>query len=105
MLRILQTLLALICLLTLAFVAARANGGEWQAPDPGWQAAPCGPAVCAGGIAPRVHHCLVPGPQPGTYLQGQPFAYGYFGAYPQRMAVYHRSSSGDWSQWYTFRAN
>ena len=105
MIRILQSLLALIGILVLAFLAATANGATWQEPVESWQIDPGEPAVASRPRLLPVHHCLVPASQPGTHLQGQPFAYGYFGAKPQSTAIYHRSSSGDWFQWTIQRAN
>ena len=99
MVRILQSLLALIGLLLMAWLASRADSAPWQGPETGWQGAASQPVASA---APRllpVPRCLTPGPQPGTYLQGQPFAYGYFGAQAKPTTVYHRSYQGDWFQW------
>jgi hypothetical protein len=103
--QILQSALALICLLALALIAAAANGADWQEPDPPAQPV-CAQAAVSG--RPRLlplHGCLVPGPQPGTHLVSQPFAYGYFGARPQTVSAYHRGSTGDWFQWTFLRAN
>ncbi len=89
MLRILQSLLVVSSLLALAFVAAEANSAPLT--DPDGQSPSIGPATGSDGTAihcrPRpfaaaLHHRLVPGPQAGTHLQAQPFAYGYFGARP-----------------------
>ncbi len=105
MTRILQSLLALISLLLLAWMAGRANSAPWQQPDPVRQSDLAEPHVSARSHLPPACHRLIPGPQPGTHLQGQPFAYGYFGARAQPMAAYHRSSSGDWFQWSVRRAD
>jgi hypothetical protein len=106
MIRILQSLLALISLLLLALMSARAESAPWQATDPAWQGDAAEPAMVSG--PPRVrpgHRCLVPGPQPGTHFQGQPFAYGYFGARAQTAPVYHHSANGDWFQWSFYRGD
>ncbi len=98
MIRILQPLL-LIGLLLLVLMAARANGAAWQETDPAWQGVSTEPAVpAAPGLLPA-HRCLVPGPQPGTHLEGQPFAYGYFGARARPTAAFYRNHNGDWFQW------
>jgi hypothetical protein len=105
MLQILQLRLALIILLVLALTAVQATRASWPEPDPSWQPASAAQPVV---VRPRTllgHHCLTPAPQPGTHLEGQPFAYGYFGAKAQSTAVYHRSSSGDWFQWTFQRGN
>ncbi len=99
MLRTMQTLLALICLLLLAWMAARADGAPWQDTDPAWQPSVAQPAFYAEPRPLPVHRCLVPSPQPGTHLQGQPFAYGYFGARAETTPVFHRNYRGDWFQW------
>ena len=79
MLRILQSLLALISLLLLAWLAARANAATFQDPDdPAWKSVPVEPAACPRPRLLTVPRCLTPPPQPGTHFQGQPFAYGYF---------------------------
>ncbi len=105
MIRILQSLLALIGLLLLALMAARADGAAWQETDSAWQSVPAEPAVSARLGVLSAHRCLVPGPQPGTHLEGQPFAYGYFGARARPTAAYHRSNRGDWFQWSFRRAD
>ena len=104
MIRVLQSLLALISLLFLAFLAARAQSAECQGPEITSQNLPSAPAEFAG---PRLRsiHRLVPAPQPGTHLQDQPFAYGYFGARAQPAAAFHRSYDHDWFQWSISRAN
>jgi len=99
MIRVLQSLPALIGFLLLSLMAVRAESAAWQATNPAWQSVPAEPAYSA---KPRVlpaHRCLVLGPQPGAHLQGQPFAYGYFGARAEPTAVYHSNSRGDWFQW------
>ncbi len=100
MIRILQPLLALIGLLLLALMAARADSAEWQEPDSAWQPAAAAPlAPSAPGPLPA-HRCLLPRPQPPeTHLQGQPFAYGYFGARAESTASFHRNYRADWFQW------
>jgi hypothetical protein len=103
--RILQSLLALISLLLLALMAARANSAPWQEPETTWQAAPAEAAVSPPPHVRPAHRCLVPGPQPGTHLQGQPFAYGYFGARARPLSVYQRSYDADWFQWTFYRAD
>jgi hypothetical protein len=105
MIRILQSLLALISLLLLAWMAARADSATWQEPDPACQSVPTEPAFTAGPGMPPGRRCLVPGPQPGTHLQGQPFAYGYFGARAEPTAVFHRNVRADWFQWSVRRAD
>ncbi len=99
MTRILQSLLALIGLLLLAWMADRADGAPWQESDSAWQNVPAEAAAAAKPRLLPACPCLTPGPQPGTHFQGQPFAYGYFGAKAQPMAAFHRSASGDWFQW------
>src|SRR5271165_3361347 len=89
MTRILQSLLALISLLLLAWFADQASSAPWQQPDPAWRSDPAEPVVSARPLLLPACHRLVPGPQPGTHLQGQPFAYGYFGAKAQPMAAFH----------------
>lgn len=105
MARVLKSLLALTTLLVLALVAVKANSAPFAQPDEQWQptisAAP--PAPCC--RRPLVHRCLVPGPQAGTHLQAQPFAYGYFGAHAPTSAVFHTSNRGDWYQWTFYRAD
>ncbi len=105
MTRILQSLLALISLLLLAWLADKASSALWQETDPAWQSDPAEPVVSAHLHLLPARHCLAPGPQPGTHLHGQPFAYGYFGAKAQPMAAFHRSTSGDWFQWSVRRAD
>ena len=97
MIRILQSLPALIGFLLLALMTVRAESAPWQATDPAWQGVSNEPVFSE---KPRVlpAHCLL-GPQPRTRLQGQPFAYGYFGARAEPTAVYHSNSRGDWYQW------
>ena len=98
MLRVLQSLLVLSSLLALAFVAAKANSAPL--PDADAQSPSIGPATssdCAAVPCRHPHHRrLVPGPQAGTHLQAQPFAYGYFGAHAPTTAAFHTSSRGDW---------
>ena len=112
MLRILQSLVVLFSLLALAFVAARANSAPLT--DADGQSPSIGPATSSDGTAihcrPRpfaaaLHHRLVPGPQAGTHLQAQPFAYGYFGAHAPTTAAFHTSNRGDWYQWTFTRAD
>ena len=105
MVRILQSLLALISLLLLALMAARANSASWQESAATGNSIPPEPAISAGLRALPAQHCLVPGPQPGSHFQGQPFAYGYFGAKARPAAVFHRSENGDWYQWSIRRAD
>ncbi len=105
MIRILQSLLALISLLLLAMMAARADSAPWQGPDPQCETIPADASFSPLPHARPVHRCLVPGPQPGTHLQGQPFAYGYFGARARPLSVYQRSYDADWFQWTFFRAD
>jgi hypothetical protein len=106
MLRILQSLLALISLLLLAWLAARANAATFQDPDdPAWKSVPVEPAACPRPRLLTVPRCLTPPPQPGTHFQGQPFAYGYFGAKAQPAAAFHRKWNGDWFQWTIGRAD
>jgi len=105
MMRILQSLLALISLLVLAFMAARANSACVRPMEATCQDIPTEPAVSAGPRVLPIHHCLTAGPQPGTHFQVQPFAYGYFGAKARPAAVFHRSENGDWFQWSIRRAD
>ncbi len=105
MTRALESLLALVSLLLMAWMADVANSAPWQPPDSAAQNDPA-----AQHIYVRPHllpgcHCLVPGPQPGSHLEGQPFAYGYFGAKAQPTAAFHRSFNGDWFQWSVRRAD
>jgi hypothetical protein len=104
MLQLLRSILAIISLLALAVVAVKANSAplpdandQWQAPD-----GDCPPPATS--HRPPAHR-LVPGPQPGTHLQTQPFAYGYFGAHAPTTAAFHRNSRGDWYQWTFSRAD
>jgi hypothetical protein len=99
--------LVLCSLLALAFVAAKANSaplieGDNQSPTIG-PANPSdyGTAPCR---QPR-HRRVIPGPQAGTHLQAQPFAYGYFGAHAPTTAAFHTSNRGDWYQWTFTRAD
>jgi len=105
MIRILQPLLALIGLLLLALMAASADGAAWQEPDPIRQPVSTEQAFPAGPNRLPIRRCFVPGPQPETHLQGQPFAYGYFGARAQPTASYHRNARADWFQWSVRRAD
>jgi hypothetical protein len=105
MTRILQSLLVLISLLLLAWFANKANSAPWEETDPAWQSGPAKPVVSARPHLLPARYRLAPGPQPGTQLHGQPFAYGYFGAKAQPMAAFHRSTSGDWFQWSVRRAD
>lgn len=109
MVQVLKSLLALTSLLILALVAIRANSApllqpdeQWQAPDVVPDSVPAAAPRCR---RPLVHRCLVPGPQAGTHLQPQPFAYGYFGARAPASAVFHTSNRGDWYQWSFYRAD
>jgi hypothetical protein len=105
MLRIMESLLALIILLALAFVANRA----YSAPPPGndtrWQAPQVTDATARPCHRPFWHRHIVPGPQPGTHLQAAPYAYGYFGAHAPTTAAFHTSNRGDWYQWSVSRAD
>jgi len=105
MIRILQSLLALISLLLLAFMAARANSAGLQATEPAFQLVPAEPAASTGPRVRPAHPCLIAGPQPGTHFPGQPFAYGYFGAKARPAAAFHRNENGDWFQWSIRRAD
>ena len=105
MTRILQALLALISLLLLAWLATRADGAACDASYPACESAVPWASGPAGPLPPRFHVCLRPGAQPATHLQGQPFAYGYFGARARPMAAYQESYHRDWCQWTIFRAD
>ncbi len=105
MIRIFQSLLALISLLLLAWLASTADSAPWQEPDPGWQSAAVEPPPPAAPHLLALPRCLTPATQPATHLQGQPYAYGYFGARAQTTAVYQRSYRGDWFQWSFHRAD
>lgn len=106
MIRTKQPLMALIGLLLLALLSATADSAPWQEPDPAWQLAPGEAFVSPGPCHASGHHCLLPKPQsPETHLQGQPFAYGYFGARAQTTASYHRNARNDWYQWSVRRAD
>ena len=105
MIRVVQPLSVLIGLLLLAWMAPSANCAPWQETDPVSQSVPTAMEVSAPLRVVPAHRCLVPGPQPGTRLQGQPFAYGYFGAQARPTAAYHRSDQGDWFQWSFRRAD
>lgn len=105
MIRTLQPLLALISLLLLALLAARVDGARWQEPDPDSQVVPAEPAFSAKPHVVPAHHGLLPRSQPATHLQGQPFAYGYFGARAQSTASFHRNARADWYQWSVRRAD
>jgi hypothetical protein len=103
MIRVLQSLLALTCLLLLIFLASRAQSAEWQEPDFVDQSASSVPRPSS--HARPMHRCLTPAVQPGTHLQGQPFAYGYFGAHARPVSVYQQSFHADWFQWTFLRAD
>jgi hypothetical protein len=105
MLRILQSLLVVSSLLALAFVAAKANSAPLTEADGQWQSPAIGPEHAALPCRHPRHRCLIPGPQPGTHLQAQPFAYGYFGAHAPTTAAFHTSNRGDWYQWTFTRAD
>ena len=105
MVRILQSLLALISLLLLALMAARANSASWQESAATGNSIPPEPAISAGPRGAAGPALLGSGPQPGSHFQGQPFAYGYFGAKARPTAVFHRSENGDWYQWSIRRAD
>ncbi len=105
MIRVLQPLSVLIGLLLLAWLADRADSAPWQEINSVSQGVPPATVVSAPLRVVPAHRCLVPGPRPGTGLQGQPFAYGYFGAQAQPMAAHHRSDRGDWFQWSVRRAD
>jgi hypothetical protein len=105
MLQILQLRLAPIILLVLALTAVQAAGATWSEPDSSWQTASAEQPVVVRQRTLLGHHCLTPAPQPGTHLEGQPFAYGYFGAKAQSTVIYHRGSTGDWFQWTFQRGN
>jgi len=101
--RILQTVLMLFSLLALAFVAAKANSAPL--PDSDAQSPSIGPARPALFCwHPHQRH-VTPGPQPGTHLQPQPYAYGYFGAHAPTTPAFHTSNRGDWYQWTFTRAD
>jgi hypothetical protein len=105
MIQILKSLLALATLLVMAFVAAKANSAPWAEPDEQWQTPSTTSAAPRACWRPLHHRSLVPGPQAGTHLQAQPFAYGYFGAHAPTSAVFHTSNRGDWYQWSFYRAD
>jgi hypothetical protein len=105
MIRILQSLLALVSLLALAALAASASGASWQSADSAGQPAAAPPESAVRPCLPPGLHRLVPAQQPSSHLQGQPFAYGYFGAKALPSAAYHRGSTRDWFQWTIQRAN
>ena len=105
MVQILKSLLALASLLIMSIVAARANSAPLPAPEEQWQPAAATNAEAAACRRPLHRRRLVPGPQAGTHLQAQPFAYGYFGRTPPRSAVFHTSSRGNWYQWSFYRAD
>jgi hypothetical protein len=104
MFRVLQSLLALTSLLVLTFLAARVNGAPFSDGNTQWQS----PPVAESAAAPCRRLCLhrlMPGPQAGTHLQAQPFAYGYFGAHAPTTAAFHRSARNDSYQWTFSRAD
>jgi hypothetical protein len=107
MLRVLQMVLVLCSLLALAFVAAKANSAPL--PEPEAQSPTIGPATpseCAASTCRHPHHRrVIPGPQAGTHLQAQPYAYGYFGAHAPTTAAFHTSNRGNWYQWTFSRAD
>ena len=106
MIRVLQPLLALIGLLLPTLMAARADSASCQEMEPACQSVPAEPALSVGPSRPPLHCCLFPrSQQPETHLQGQPFAYGYFGARAQPTASYHRNARADWFQWSVRRAD
>ncbi len=105
MVQILKSLLALASLIIMALVAVRANSAPLPAPDEQWQPPAATNAEAAPWRRPLHRRCLVPGPQAGTHLQAQPFAYGYFGAHAPTSAVFHTSNRGDWYQWSFYRAD
>jgi hypothetical protein len=105
MVRLLQSLLALISLLLLALLSATTEGATLPSDEPNWRPAHADPiATVVSHVLPSHRH-FAPGPQPGTKLRVQPFAYGYFGARAQPAAVYHRCNNGDWFQWSFYRAD
>ena len=103
--RILQSLLVLISLLLLVWMAASANGATWQGPDSGWDRPANEPTPCAEPHLLRVPGWLRQCPQPGSHLQGQPFGYGYFGARARPSYACQLNSREDWSQWSIRRAD
>jgi hypothetical protein len=105
MVQVLKSLLALTSLLILALVAVKANSAPISQSDERWQAPVAQPTAAPCCRRPLVHRCVVPGPQAGTHLQAQPFAYGYFGAHAPTSAVFHTSNRGDWYQWSFYRAD
>lgn len=105
MIHILQSQLALISILLLALMATRADSAPWQEPDPGWQTVPAQTAIAPPLRVRPARVCLTPAPQPGTRLQGQPFAYGYFGARARPVSAYQKSYDADWFQWTVLRAD
>jgi hypothetical protein len=105
MIRVFQWISALISVLLLVLMAARAESAPWQEPDPGWQAAPVNSTVSPAPRPRLVHRLLTPAPQPGTHFDSQPFAYGYFGARARPVSAYQRSYDADWYQWTFYRAD
>jgi hypothetical protein len=105
MTRVFKALLVVASLLLLACLAARANSAPWEATEPALRTTAVDPAIPARPHLLQGHRCPGPGPQPGTHFQGQPFAYGYFGAKAQPTDAFHRSASGDWFQWSIPRAD
>jgi len=103
MLRILQSLLVLITLVLMAFVAVKANSAPLAEGENQWQPPVANPVA----VFPHRSSCrrLVPGPQAGTHLQAQPFAYGYFGAHAPTSAAFHSGNRKDWYQWTFTRAD
>ena len=104
MLQVLKSLLALASLIVMSLVAVEANSAP-PPRDENWQSPPATSASPAPCRRPLHHRCLVPGPQAGTHMQAQPFAYGYFGAHAPTSAVFHTSNRGDWYQWSFYRAD
>ena len=105
MLQVLKTLLALASLLIMSIVAAKANSAPVPVPEAQWQPPASPTAIAPTCRRPLLHRHVVPGPQAGTHLQAQPFAYGYFGAHAPTSAVFHTGNRGDWYQWSFYRAD
>jgi hypothetical protein len=102
---IMRSATAIITLLLLVQAARAGDHLLIPSGHPTWQSASGQDVQNLPAYRPARCRHLVPGPQPGTRLQSQPFAYGYFGAYPRPAAAFHRSDRGDWFQWTVIRAD
>ena len=101
MIRILQSLLALIGLLLLALMAARANSAAWQETDPAWQGVPAEPALSPLGRAcGRSIAAWFPARNREPIFRASRLPMDTSAARgADDGPLYHRSTNGDWFQW------